>query len=182
MPRKLTQQEFLERCNLEHPEYTYEKAKYVNADTKVIVTCPIHGDFLQSPNHHLAGKGCPQCNKLGTKSKGELQVAQALQNLGIAYEEQVSYQIPEWDHKVIIDFVVSIDNHKFFIEYNGKQHYVPIEHFGGELRYQFQTSRDQALRTYCLNNSIGLLELRYDIPFKNLENERMNFIRDELRI
>lgn len=64
MPRKLTQQEFLERCNLEHPEYTYEKAKYVNANTKVIVTCPIHGDFLTKPSSFIAGhkSGCPKCN------------------------------------------------------------------------------------------------------------------------
>lgn len=33
--------------------YTYEKVVYINNKTKVIVTCPIKGDFLITPNHLL---------------------------------------------------------------------------------------------------------------------------------
>ena len=45
-------------------EFTYDKVKYVNATTKVIVTCPIHGDKEASPVHLLLRKGpfkCPEC-------------------------------------------------------------------------------------------------------------------------
>ena len=28
---------------------------------KVIITCPEHGDFFQTPNNHLKGQGCPKC-------------------------------------------------------------------------------------------------------------------------
>ncbi len=28
---------------------------------KVNITCPIHGDFEQTPNSHLQGQGCPKC-------------------------------------------------------------------------------------------------------------------------
>jgi Zn finger protein HypA/HybF involved in hydrogenase expression len=34
---------------------------YVNAKKKVIITCPIHGDFEQTPNAHMNGQGCPKC-------------------------------------------------------------------------------------------------------------------------
>lgn len=29
--------------------------------TKVIIICPHHGNFYQTPNDHLCGKGCPRC-------------------------------------------------------------------------------------------------------------------------
>jgi len=31
--------------------YTYEKSIYISNKTPIIITCPIHGDFLQSPNN-----------------------------------------------------------------------------------------------------------------------------------
>jgi len=55
-------QKFIERAIEVHDSfYSYEKAEYINAKTKLIITCPKHGDFLQSPNSHLKGRGCKQC-------------------------------------------------------------------------------------------------------------------------
>ena len=48
-----------------------------------------------------------------------------------------------------------------FIEYNGKQHYVPVGHFGGELQFQKQLQRDNYVRNYCQNNNIKLIEIKY---------------------
>lgn len=42
-------------------KYDYSKIIYKDANKKVIITCPIHGDFEQSPNHHLNGSGCTEC-------------------------------------------------------------------------------------------------------------------------
>ena len=42
--------------------YEYSKVKYVNNQTPVIITCPIHGDFEQTPNNHLTSAiGCNKC-------------------------------------------------------------------------------------------------------------------------
>jgi Zn finger protein HypA/HybF involved in hydrogenase expression len=46
-------------------KYSYEKVKYVSNKTKVTITCSEHGDFKQTPNHHLRGVGCPKCAKHG---------------------------------------------------------------------------------------------------------------------
>lgn len=48
-------------------EYDYSKVDYKNSNTKVIIICPIHGDFEQRPSHHLRGSGCPKC--FGKKKK-----------------------------------------------------------------------------------------------------------------
>ena len=41
--------------------YNYDKVIYICSDKDVIITCPLHGDFNQSPNNHLQGKGCKKC-------------------------------------------------------------------------------------------------------------------------
>lgn len=42
-------------------KYNYDKVVYVRSSTKVVITCPIHGDFEQTPNRHLSGSGCKAC-------------------------------------------------------------------------------------------------------------------------
>lgn len=63
MPRRLTTEGFIERAKAIHGDkYDYSKTVYKNAHADVIITCPIHGDFEQSPSNHLAGKGCKFCS------------------------------------------------------------------------------------------------------------------------
>lgn len=62
MGKYLTQEEFISQAKTVHgSKYDYSKSIYVDTKSKLIITCPAHGDFLQSPNHHLSGKGCPKC-------------------------------------------------------------------------------------------------------------------------
>lgn len=67
MSRKLTTSEFINKARAVHGErYDYSKTVYNNSKEKVIIICPKHGEFLQRPNDHLNGNGCPLCN---TKNK-----------------------------------------------------------------------------------------------------------------
>lgn len=65
---KWTTKSFIDACNYIHGgRYIYDKTKYVRRDQKVIITCPVHGDFEQTPGNHLYGYGCALCagvNKL----------------------------------------------------------------------------------------------------------------------
>ncbi len=62
MAKKLTTQEFIEKAKQVHSnKYNYFKVDYIDSKTKVIITCPIHGDFFQAPAKHLEGRGCPKC-------------------------------------------------------------------------------------------------------------------------
>lgn len=56
-------EEFIKNVNIIHNNfYTYLKVDYKNLHTKIIITCPKHGDFLQLPHKHLYDKcGCPIC-------------------------------------------------------------------------------------------------------------------------
>ena len=62
MPKKLTKEQFIAKSKLVHGnQYDYSKVNYVRNNVKVCITCPIHGDFWQSPDQHISGRGCPQC-------------------------------------------------------------------------------------------------------------------------
>ena len=55
---------FISEANEVHNNlYSYNKAVYTNATTNINITCKEHGEFLQTPNNHLSGRGCPECSK-----------------------------------------------------------------------------------------------------------------------
>lgn len=62
--KKLDTAEFIKRAKETHGDrYDYSKSIYKNKRTKLIITCPIHGDFEQLPMNHIRGQGCPICGK-----------------------------------------------------------------------------------------------------------------------
>lgn len=55
---------FIRRASHYHSnKYTYEDTKYVKWREKVIITCPKHGNFLQTPADHLNNRGCSACGR-----------------------------------------------------------------------------------------------------------------------
>lgn len=64
MPKRLTQEEFIERAKAVHGDrYDYSTVKYMGANTKVAIICPVHGIFMQAPKSHICeGKGCMKCS------------------------------------------------------------------------------------------------------------------------
>lgn len=57
-----TKKEFVKKAQKVHDKiYRYNDVIYYNSLTKIEITCPKHGSFLQTPNMHLLGHGCPEC-------------------------------------------------------------------------------------------------------------------------
>jgi rubrerythrin len=59
---KTTEQFIQEAIKIHGNKYDYSKVNYINAQTKICIICPEHGEFLQKPYMHLRGNGCPKCN------------------------------------------------------------------------------------------------------------------------
>lgn len=67
---KRTLEEFIERARKVHDaKYDYSKSVYKNCDEKLIIICPIHGEFEQTPTNHYYGKGCRKCGRKITGDK-----------------------------------------------------------------------------------------------------------------
>jgi len=58
-----TAKEFIKKAKTIHGDkYDYSKVVYKNAHKKVLIICPVHGEFLQKPNLHISQKsGCSDC-------------------------------------------------------------------------------------------------------------------------
>ncbi len=55
---------FIDRATTIHgTTYDYSEVVYINSSTKVPIKCHTHGTFLQSPDSHLAGRGCQLCGR-----------------------------------------------------------------------------------------------------------------------
>jgi len=56
--------EFIQKAKELHGDtYDYSKVQYKNARSEILIICPIHGEFLQTPNKHLCGNGCTKCGR-----------------------------------------------------------------------------------------------------------------------
>jgi len=91
MPGKFqTQEAFLTKAKLKHGEfYSYDKVQYIRSSQKVVITCPLHGDFQQVASAHLLGKGCKQCTGLVSPTQEEW-IEKAVEVHGNKYDYSVT--------------------------------------------------------------------------------------------
>lgn len=55
---------FLRKSKNNHGDfYTYDESTYSGSDGDMLITCPIHGDFIQSALVHSRGHGCIKCGR-----------------------------------------------------------------------------------------------------------------------
>lgn len=141
---------------------------YINVRTPILHKCKIDGcEWMSAPHNVLAGKGCPQCSE----SSGERQVRQWLDKNNIAYEFQKTFK--NCKDKRLLPFDFYLPKLNMCIEFDGEQHYRPIEYFGGEGKFELQQKHDNIKREYCKNNNIKLLEIPY---FEDVEEKLNNFL------
>lgn len=152
-----TIKKFIIDANLVHDnKYNYDKTNYIKNQIKVIITCPIHGDFSQTPNSHLQGIGCPSCQE----SKGEKLISKFLNKNDILYYRQHKFTECKNIYQLPFDFY--IPSLRTAIEFDGLQHFQPIEYFGGLQAYESLKSNDKIKSDYCEDNYINLIRIRYD--------------------
>ena len=153
-PNKLTTEQFVKRAKKIHGDkYDYSLTNYINARTKVVIICKKHGEFKQLPKHHLNDSGCPVCSS----SHGEETIRNFLIENNIIFEEQKRFKECKKERELPFDFYIPETN--TLIEFQGEQHYIPVEHFGGEEHLKIQKENDNLKREFCLEYNYELLEL-----------------------
>lgn len=120
--------------------------------------------FGITPNNFLGGSRCPYCTKLGC-SNGEQLIKYYLDDKGINYK--YGYLIPDLVDMRNLHFDFWLDDLNIAIEYDGIQHFKPIEYFGGVDAFHSQQIRDRLKDNYCKNNNIKLIRIPYTMDTKN---------------
>jgi len=118
--KRLNTESFIDRVNEVHKDfYDYSKTKYTNKRSKVVITCPIHGDFEIYPNNHWGGQGCKECGYNNRKSlRGNLEgFINKSNNIHKDFYDYSKVIYKTVRHKVVItcpihgDFEIKANNH-----------------------------------------------------------------------
>lgn len=146
--------------------YDYSKVKYVNAHTNVIIICPIHGEFLQSPNNHKRGQNCPLCVQESQTSLAEKELLYFLNDYNPVHRYKT-----DWLGRMEID--IFLPSFSFGIEYNG----IAFHHTGSKYKYMEDTYKHKEYHKYkydlCKKNNIDLI---YIWDFENIDNWKTNIV------
>jgi hypothetical protein len=167
--RKYSVEDWINKFKNKHDcRYDYSLVKQFDGsgtNNKIIIICYKHGEFIQTPNAHLQGQGCPHCNI----SKGEDEIEKYLIKNNIKYTSQYTFVDcinPKTSKKLPFDFYLS--KYNILIEYNGEQHYYKTGYFekraGGLEGLQY---RDSIKKQYCQDKNIKFIEISYK-EFNNI--------------
>ena len=115
--------------------------------------------FSSNPNNFLRGNRCPHCNI----SKGEIAISRYLDKNGINFKQQITF--PELRMRSLLryDFAILGNNGsiKLLIEYDGHQHFEPIEIWGGEQEFKRILESDRLKDIHAKEKDIPLIRIPY---------------------
>lgn len=125
-------EEFITKAREIHgSKYDYSSVKYDCCSKKVIIKCPLHGEFLQRPNDHLSGYGCPICGRERIwKKRGRISNDDFIEKAKNIHGDKYDYSSVEYKNE---RSKIKIICHKKFK--NGVEHGVfeqtPYSHLNG---------------------------------------------------
>lgn len=106
----------------------------------------------------IASKG-----EYSTKWKNELSLFQMLKKV---YPDAIYQYHSDWLGLQSLD--IYVPSLKIGFEYQGKQHYEVVEHFGGAEGFEKRRILDRNKKKLCIANDVRLIEWRYDEPISKI--------------
>lgn len=146
-----TTDDFIKKARLKHGnKYDYSKVDYKRNDIPVTIICPIHGEFEQKPIKHMTTNGCPKCNETAL----EIDVRVYCEKNSIKYIYQARSDVLPWLGLLTLDYY--FPEYNVAIECQGRQHFMPINHFGGKDRFESGQTRDKLKYQKCIENNVKI--------------------------
>lgn len=164
--RKKTTEEFKKQMQVINPDIEIV-GEYQGNKIKIACQCKKCNHEWEAHPDNLLRWGCPKCNY----SRGELLIETFLRENEVEYIPQYKIKIDttiNCSGEAKVDFF--LPKYNTFIEYNGIQHYVANEYFGGTLQLQHQQSRDLFAKEYCISNNINLVIIPYTLADEQVIN------------
>lgn len=156
---------------IEKEGYSLISNNYTNVYEKLIIKCNKGHKYEVNFHNFRTGYRCPYCNE----SKGEGNIAKILDKYNIKYIRQ--YKFKDCKNIFALPFDFYLSDYNICIEYDGQQHFKPLDFFGGQESYEKIIKNDDIKNTYCKNNNIKLLRITY--LDKNIEDIILSFIKQE---
>lgn len=174
--RQTTEQVIEKSINKHGEKYDYSKTNYVDYNTKIEINCRIHGVFKQLPsNHYTKGTECPMCYIERTESKSENKIKLFLEKKNIKYIREKRFDDCRNKYPLPFDFYLPELN--TCIEFDGEQHFKPIEKFGGEKTFIRTQKHDKIKNKYCLKHNIKLIRIKFNENIKQVLEKNLYEIK-----
>ena len=137
-------------------EYTFLDT-YNNAKTKLRVKHNKCGHVygVRPTDFFSHNSRCPYCNS----SKGETIISKILNTLNIKYEPQKTFD--DLQDKSYLSYDFYIPDQNILIEYQGIQHYEPVDCFGGGSKFKKQQKHDKIKLDYAKSKGYKLIAVPY---------------------
>lgn len=132
-------------------------SEYKNVKTEVKILCNVCGHVFHTKPHNIlySKTGCPKCSM----PRGELLISRFLDENNITYIPQ--YKFDECKNIMQLPFDFFLPDNNVAIEYDGIQHFEPIDHFGGNDVFIKRKENDSIKTKYCKENNIKLIRIPY---------------------
>jgi hypothetical protein len=140
--------------------------KYINAHTRIKVKHLKCGSIISTTLQSIESKGhVPKCKKCYPNSKGEAYIEKILDDLELAYIPQKTFKGLKIKNRgnANLSYDFFIPKYKCLIEYQGRQHYMPVSIFGGEEEFKYQVKRDEKKKNFAIKNGYNLISIPYTI-------------------
>ena len=149
--------------------YSYEKSSYVNSRTKLIIICPLHGEFEQTPNKHLSGHGCSTCRNNGSSTLNKID------NI-LSFEKEFTFNNCVNIRKLPFDRYNKENN--ILLEFDGEQHfrYKSFWHKSVEV-FEEQKLRDEIKTAFAIENGFNFIRISYEEDAEKSLTDFLNFVK-----
>lgn len=124
-------------------------------------------------NGHIRSCGCLKT------SSGELLIKNILDKNNIEYKQEYTFSDCKGLNNYVLrfDFGIKENNNLLCLfEFDGEQHFYPINIFGGEEGFKKTIVRDNIKNQYCKNHNIPLYRFNYTMSKKEIEDKIINII------
>lgn len=159
------------KLNMTEEEYinaSYGKSNHNKGSRYLNIT---HEELVDSWITTLENFKQSAITRVNYSSLGEIITESILKGNGLEYYTQVPvYNDKNEKTKQSIDFKVVMGDELYFIEYDGSQHFIPSDLFGGEKELQHRKERDEFKNSYV--DRVGGTMIRIPYTVKSLKDVR----------
>lgn len=119
--------------------------------------------------------GCVvSCGCLKRKSRREELIDSFLSDNDVSCESEYRFEDCKNDRCIPFDFYLPTYN--TLIEYDGEQHFRPVDFWGGEEAFKYRQQNDEIKNKYCKENNITLLRLPYTLTDDEIKEQILNIL------
>lgn len=122
-------------------------------------------NFIFVSSSSLKNGNTQSCGCLQHTSIGEEKIANILKENNVKFKRQFTFSDLISPRGSLLKFDFGIYNNlgqlKYLIEYDGIQHFFPVDRFGGKKGWEYLKECDYLKNQYCIKNKIPLIRINY---------------------